>query len=151
MTKQLRFFEPISVLNNRSFEQIFHDFFDDMWLKDFNRIFEGYPVSNVFLNADENKFEIEIAVPGFKKEEIQIEIDGSTLIVTAEHQEEKTKTEDGKIRIHKRLKYDNFVKSYRLPSKCDLTKINADLNNGILTIHVPFEDKKISKNLIPIK
>ena len=108
MTKQLRFFDPISALSNRSFEQIFHDFFDDMWLKDFNRTFEGYPVSNVFLNADDNKFEIEIAVPGFKKEEIQIEVDGNSLTITAAHQEEKT--EDGKIRIHKRLKYENFVK-----------------------------------------
>lgn len=149
MTKQLRIFSQITP-GLRSFDQLFHDFFDDTLLKEFNRVFEGYPVSNVFLNADENKFEIEIATPSFKKDEIQIEVEGSTLIIKAEHKEEKS--EENKIRLHKRLKYENFVKSYRLPSKCDLAKIDAELNDGILKINVPFFDEKTSeKNIISIK
>ena len=151
MTRSLRIFQPFTQLQSRSFEQMFHEFFDDTWLKEFNRVFEGYPVSNVFLCSKENRFEIEIAVPGFKKDEIQIEADSNILTITAKHKEEIVENDEDKIRLHKRLKYEDFVRSYRLPLKCDLTKINADLNDGILRIYVPFDEKQKQKNLIEIK
>ncbi len=59
--------------------------------------------------------------------------------------------DEDRIRLHKRLKYEDFTRSYRLPLKCDLTMINADLNDGILRIYVPFDEKQKQKNLIEIK
>lgn len=151
MTNSLRIFSPRTRLQTVSFEKLFNDFFDDTWLKEFNRVFEGYPVSNVFLDSKENRFEIEIAVPGFKKDEIQIEADGNVLTITAKHKEEIVENDEDRIRLHKRLKYEDFTRSYRLPLKCDLTMINADLNDGILRIYVPFDEKQKQKNLIEIK
>ncbi len=82
----------------------------------------------------ENGYEIDVEVPGFNKDEVVVDYDDGYLTVSAKHSENK---EDKKHKyIHQERTYSTLERSYYV-GNIDKSKVNAKLNNGLLTISVP--------------
>jgi len=77
---------------------------------------------------------LELALPGFSKKDINIEVDGLTLTVSAEVDEDKSTRY-----------YKSFSKSYILPTNTDVENISAKMTNGLLIID--FGGKTESKSI----
>lgn len=73
-------------------------------------------------------------LPGFQKEDIQIDLNGDTLTVSAEHNEESEENKDAYIRRERR--YGSFARSFDV-SGIDVDKIQASYNNGVLELELP--------------
>lgn len=86
------------------------------------------PPTNV-LETQEN-FIVDVAVPGYNREEISIEIDGNQLVLTGEKKLSETMA---KYRLHE-FNTGRFRKIYRIPSTVDVSNIDATVQEGILTI-----------------
>lgn len=101
--------------------------------------------TNVAVNIKEcdDDFVIEMAIPGVKKENINIEIDGNKLIVSAETSYETDETKDRYTR--REFSYGSFTRSFTLPREVDVDKINASSNDGVLNISIPKPDSKKKK------
>ena len=90
---------------------------------------DTYPPHNV-VKDEELKFIIEVAVAGFRKEHIDIQIKDHVLTITGERPARR----DQDLYVHKGISARNWKKSFRLS---EYTEVNgADLQDGILTVEL---------------
>ena len=97
-----------------------------------------------------NQFEVELAVPGLKKEDFKINLDKNVLTVSAD---KKTETVDEDKKFSKReYSYQSFSRSFTLPERADHSKIEADYTDGILKLTITKkEEAKIQSREIAVK
>lgn len=90
---------------------------------------------------------VEMAVPGFKKENIHIELDGNKLSIRGEAKENKEV--EGESYTHREFSYGEFTRSFTLPKDVDGQNIGADYSEGVLRVTVPKPEtkKKIVKKI----
>ena len=103
------------------------------------------PSVNVKENVD--GYEVEVAAPGFDKNEFNIELDNDVLTISSEkHVENETKEDE---RYTKReFSYQSFSRSFTLPELVEGDKITAKYENGILRINIPKKEEAKPK---PVK
>jgi HSP20 family protein len=119
---------PLSDMVNNFFDNDLSDFFG-------KRILD--PAANILEHPD--SFELDIAIPGLKKEDFKINLDNSILTISAEMEDQKS--EEGKNYTRKEFYYGSFSRSFTLPKTIDLEKIKADYDNGILKVMLPKKDE----------
>ena len=96
-----------------------------------------------------NMYHIEMDAPGFKKEDIKIDIDNGYLTISAEHKE-KNDEKDGKKYIRRERHYSKFTRSFYL-GNADEEKIDASYKDGTLYIEINKKDESQDKKHIEIK
>jgi len=93
--------------------------------------FEGWtPAVDVF--EDRDKYVVTAELPGMKKEEIQVALDGNTLTISGERKQEQEKQEGDTYRAERF--FGRFQRSLTLPAAVDASKIQASYKDGVLTI-----------------
>ena len=98
------------------------------------------PAANV--KEVKDHYEIEIATPGLKKEEIRVDIDNNILTVSGEHKKEQS---ENKGNYHRReFSYKSFTRSFELPSTVNSDKIDAEYKNGILVVTLPKKEEAMN-------
>ncbi len=113
------------------------DFFNDDFFYPVvkrNTNFSNTPAVNI--SEEEDRFTIELAVPGIDKKDLQINLKDDLLTISAECNEEKNEKEEGKL-TRQEFNYRSFCRSFSLPETVDQEKIKAAHKNGILTINIP--------------
>jgi HSP20 family protein len=78
---------------------------------------------------------VRASLPGFKKEEIDVQVHQGVLTIKAEHTEE-TETRDEKF-YRKERRFGAVSRRVALPGVIDSGKANAELKDGVLTISIP--------------
>lgn len=78
---------------------------------------------------------VKVAAPGFKPDELQATVSGSTLTVRGERSEKQEKTENNY--YWREMSSGSFTRSVSLPAPIDANKAVASFENGILSIHMP--------------
>jgi HSP20 family protein len=106
----------------------------------------GCVPANIMEN--ENDFSIELAVPGFTKEEIKINIQKNVLIIKAERNEN---TEDKVKYIRKEFGKKPFARKFIIPKNVDTDHVSAAFNNGILEVHIPKKEEVLEKAPVEIE
>jgi len=97
----------------------------------------------------EKQFEIHISLPGLKKDEIKIDVQGETLTISGERKFKNESKED-KYHLVENF-YGDFSRSFTLPENIDKENVNAELVDGILKIELSKVEKKENTNSIKIK
>ena len=98
----------------------------------------GTETSVPAVNVKENDKEIqlEVAAPGMKKDDFDIEMENGTLVISAEHREER-KEEDAEY-TRREFNYQTFTRAFPIPEHMvDRDKIEAKYHDGILRVHLP--------------
>ena len=115
-------------------------------------VFEDFNSNNNSMKCDvyekDDAYNIEVDVPGFKKEDINIDVDNGYLTVKAsKHFDE---TEKGKNYIRRERRYGKFERTFYLGDlKTD--DVEASFENGTLKIKVPKIEESKDKKRIEIK
>jgi len=97
----------------------------------------------------EDNYHIEVELPGVKKKDVDISVDGNVLSISGERNvRDEVKDED----YHKvESRYGLFSRSFTLPEKVDISNIEAEFVNGILEIAIPKLKVDTSSKKIEIK
>lgn len=104
---------------------------------------------SVDILEDNESFEIQLAIPGLKKDEFNIEIDEKTLTIKGER---KFATEKKEKNYHAvGTQYGSFARSFQLPVTVNEEKIFAKYEDGILHVIMPKDEKKILKKTIEVR
>jgi len=103
-----------------------------------------YPLTNI--SYDDNKVFVDVAVAGFGPDDIDIELEGDTLIITGEKSEEKF-DEDRQF-VQKHISSESFERKIKLHPDFVSGDISATYKNGILGISITKKEKP--KKLISI-
>ena len=131
---------------NPFFNEVFDSLLKDSYIGD--KLVNRIPAVNIAEN--ENEFNIELAVPGLKKEDLKINLDKNILTVSAD---KKTEANAETKKYSKReFSYNSFVRSFTLPDSVDHSKIEADYTDGILNLTVAKrEEAKFQTREIAVK
>ena len=109
----------------------------------------GITLPKVNIKETANDFEVEMAVPGLKKSDFQIEIDNQVLSISTETKEENERKEENYTR--REFGYSSFKRTFTLPKSVNADKINASYNEGILSILLPKKEEAKQKPARSIK
>ena len=125
--------------NNNVFPSLINEFFNDDFGMNFLDRSHSVPSVNSLENND--SFEIDLAVPGMKKEDFTIELNDKVLVISSEI---SNSMENDKMRLNE-FNFSSFQRSFRVPDSVDQDKIKANYKNGILKIKLPKRKESISK------
>jgi HSP20 family protein len=88
------------------------------------------------INETKEHYLVSFDMPGLKKEDIKIEVQGNTLSISGERQRElKESNSEAAIR-HERA-YGKFERTFELPNSINAEKIEAHYENGVLNVALP--------------
>ncbi len=101
----------------------------------------------VNIKEEKDKFVLEMAAPGMKKDDFQIDLDNYQLTISSEAKEENEEKKDNYAR--REFIYNSFGRTFTLPKSIDIDKIKADYKNGILNVTLPKkeEEAKLTKQI----
>jgi HSP20 family protein len=117
--------------------EIFNDFFDNTWMPKANAT---APAINV--SESEKNYTVELAAPGMKKEDFSIEINEDNDLVVKmekkeEHNDEQKEPKENVRYLRREFAYSKYQQTLILPEDVDKTKIEAKVENGVLTVTLP--------------
>lgn len=127
----------------------FDRMFDTFEQRFANQINNNYPPFNVVKTSDDSYF-VELAIAGFRKDEIHIEVEGDTLTVKGE----RVRDDDASWQyLHRGLSARNFVRQYQLAEHMVIK--GAAIQDGILRIDleriIPEEKKARVIDIVEVK
>ena len=136
--------------NQNWLPSIFNDFFDNDWMVKAN---STAPAINVI--ESEKEYKVELAAPGMTKEDFHVQLaDDNTLTITMEKKNENENKDDSKKYLRREFSYSKFEQAMVIPDDVEKEKINASVNDGVLTIDLPKktnEEKAQASKVIEIK
>lgn len=118
------------------FTDIDRMFDDDMFLMPMHLSRLGstnLPAANI--RETDKEYSIEMAVPGMKRDDFNIEYDENTLTISSEKEENINEEKENYRR--REYNYSSFNRSFRLPEAVKAENIKAHYENGVLHIAVP--------------
>ena len=117
------------------------DFFKpwDEWLD--NGFEKTLSVPAVNIEETATQYNISMAVPGMKKDDFKVDVDGDILTISAE--KEETKEESDKKFNRREYNYSSFARSFTLPEDVKNDTIEASYSDGVLKLVLP--KKEVAK------
>jgi HSP20 family protein len=100
----------------------------------------------VDIHEDDGGLEISLDLPGISPDQIHLEAENNTITVEAERRYE---SQQGRNAHRVERAYGNFTRTFNIPSRYDLSKIQASHQNGTLTLQVPRSEQAMKRS-IPI-
>lgn len=119
------------------------DYFSDDFF--FPRLNSG---THIDVYQKDNEYFVEVDLPGYKKEEIDVEFNDDVLTVKAKHQEEEE--DDSKEYYYRSRKCSEFMRQIRF-TNINHEKIDASFEQGVLTVKLPQQEKNEVINKINVK
>jgi HSP20 family molecular chaperone IbpA len=130
-------------------DNLFDDWMDDFsWMRDFGNVdrkLYGKHAGREMLTDvrdHEDHYEVEIDLPGFKKDQIQIELHDGTLTITAQKGlEQNEKNSEGKYVRQER--YSGMMsRSFYVGENMTEEDIKAKFEDGVLKLNIPKKEEK---------
>jgi HSP20 family protein len=118
----------------------FRDFegFTPSWPR-LRKMFEAMPVEPTIkldVTEDDKAFHVKADLPGVKKEDISVEVEGNQVSVTAEIKRQ-TEEKKGEKVVHSERFYGRQYRSFTLGRDIDRDKVEAKFSEGVLELTLP--------------
>ena len=119
------------------------DFFRGFFVRPVD--FGGHPLANVSTDAPQMRvdvkekadaYEVHAELPGMKKEDIHVHIDGPVVSISAERKQEKETKEGDKVLRTERY-FGKVSRSFQLAQEIDEAQVTAKYTDGVLELTLP--------------
>ncbi|KDM90395.1 Hsp20/alpha crystallin family protein [Photobacterium galatheae] len=121
-------------LLDHDFDSLFQGFFRPVLGDDFTKQASQLPAVDIHESKD--NYELTAELPGFSKEEIQVSFHQGKLTITAEHQEETEKKEEGEA-VLKERRYGSYARTFQFGANVSEHDIEATYQDGVLHLILP--------------
>lgn len=127
----------VNVSRYDPFEGLFDDFVKGFFVRPV-----GYkadvPVARMKMDVSEQngEFRVRAELPGMKKEDIQVNIDGDAVSISAESRVEREAKEGERI-LHSERYYGKVSRAFRLGEEIDQSRASAKFADGVLDLTLP--------------
>ena len=125
------------------------DFFNDRFFKQINTSGSQSHSPAVNVIEDEKNYRIEVAVPGVKREDFNIELEKDVLTISTEMKEGKEEQMPNYLR--REFNFQSFKRSFQLPETIDQENIQANHEAGILKVNLPKREELVEKAMKQIE
>jgi len=130
------------------FSNMFENFFEN----DFPSITQSeYFKTPALVNVKDTKesYVIQVAAPGFNKEDFSAKVENNMLTISGEKKQEAEVTDHKFTR--KEFNFSSFSRSFTLPKTIQVEKIAANYDAGILTITLPKKEEAKTNPIVDIQ
>jgi HSP20 family protein len=131
---------------------LFDEFFSDF----FNRSGWSVPTRSVSLPTafrartdvidKGDKYAVSVDLPGMRKEDIQVSIDGARISISAEDKSERQVKNGDKV-LHTERTATSYARSFELPAEVTEEGADASFENGVLQLTLPKRAHAVAKRL----
>ena len=131
------------------FDHFFDDFLSRRWPRvlDFNvSTLSESSFPRVDIIDHDNSIEVQAALPGVKKEDVEVSIKNQTITIRASSKEEKKEETKDKY-FRREISRGEFQRILALPDNVDDEKATATFKEGILTVSIPKTEISKRKNI----
>jgi HSP20 family protein len=121
------------------FNDLVDDFFKGFLVRPLaleNARTQGLPRLKVDVSEKNGAYLVSAELPGVKKEDIQITIDGAQVTLAAEVKREKEASQDERV-LHTERSYGKLSRSFALPQEIDEANAQAKFRDGVLELTLP--------------
>lgn len=122
---------------------LFEDFFRPWndWFDGGSILGRSLTVPAVNVTETKKEYALSFAVPGMKKEDFHVDVEGNMLTVSAE--KETTQKETDETYTRKEYNFSTFRRTFTLPEEVHKDKIQASYSDGILKLSLPKKEEFI--------
>jgi HSP20 family protein len=107
-----------------------------------DRFFNGDSPVAVNVKETERNYEVEVAAPGFEKNDFQIDVNNGVLTISGERKTEgKKEAENGRY-THREFGYTSFSRSFNLPANTTDEDVTAKYEGVILRLSISKKEEK---------
>ncbi|MBW8900683.1 MAG: Hsp20/alpha crystallin family protein [Massilia sp.] len=118
----------------RMFENMFQDFFAPLAQGRWSGEDVGMPRLDV--TETEKTFEVKAEMPGVKKEDVNVSIDGQRVTIEGECQQANEQRQGEQV-VYSECSTRKYQRSFTLPTEVDDTSAQARLEDGVLMLSLP--------------
>jgi HSP20 family protein len=90
----------------------------------------------VDIKENDSDIRIDLELPGLKPEDVEITAENGLLSIRGEKRSERKEGEEGRYHVVERS-YGTFMRTFTLPQGVDENQIQAEFNEGVLSIRIP--------------
>ena len=114
--------------------------FGNIYLRDEDTGIRGswVPAVDIY-ETDGHDLVVRAELPGINREDIEVSVENSTLVLKGEKKLDSEVKEESYRRIER--SYGTFHRSFTLPNTVDTSRIGAEFKNGVLTVKLPFREE----------
>ena len=123
------------------FPSLMNEYFRPDWFGGVDRSDSNVPAVNI--KDNEKEFELELAVPGRKKEDFNVEVDKNILTISSETKTQDEVSEDNYTR--REFAFSSFKRVFTLPETINEGKIDASYKDGVLKLILPKKEEALPK------
>jgi HSP20 family protein len=128
------------------FDELFNEFSKGFWVKPLAVPAETELKMKLDVKEDEKSYTVQAEVPGVKKEDIQVDIDGNQVSVRAEMKKEKEEKK-GEKTVYSERSYGMVSRSFTLPVEVDEKGAKAEYKDGVLNLVLPKKSNGAAKRI----
>ena len=118
------------------FDELFKDFTKGFWVKPLAFPAETAVEMKIDVKEDDKGYTIRAEIPGAKKEDIKVDVEGNLVSVRADVRQEKEEKKGEKI-VYSERSYGMASRSFTLPNEVDASGAKADYKDGLLSLTLP--------------
>jgi HSP20 family protein len=122
------------------------DWFKNFGMRPFSMEVENAPTIKMDVTENDTAYTVCAEIPGVKKEDIKVQIDGNRVSIGAETKEEKEQKEGERV-ICREIHQGSMYRSFTLASDVDEAKAQAKYENGTLELTLPKKNGQTAKQI----
>jgi HSP20 family protein len=126
----------MAIIARTPFEELFNEIGKGFWVKPVPVPAEADLRIKVDVSEDEKAYTVNAEIPGVKKEDIRVDVEGNQVSLRAEVRKEKEEKQGGKV-IHSERTYGMASRSFTLPMEVDADGAKAEYKDGVLSLVLP--------------
>jgi HSP20 family protein len=145
----VRFNNPYRTVNQNLVDQLFNNFLRNDYHENHSGNCNFKPATNIFETGQD--FKLEMLLPGFKKEDVQLNFHENVLTVKVELQEKEENQNQEYKYEHREFNVYSFERKFKVPETVNPDNIAARFENGILELVLPKKEEALPKPPVEIK
>ncbi|MDE3020491.1 MAG: Hsp20/alpha crystallin family protein [Pseudomonadota bacterium] len=139
-------YDPLTTLVNpfEDINEVVRGFFQPVRVENAINSHQTVTAFRLDLSEKDSEFLVEADLPGVKKEDIHVTIDGNQVRIDAES---KSSEKEGWKKLYSERKEGSIFRSLSLPEEIDDSKAQAKFVDGVLILTLPKRQQSMSRQL----
>jgi HSP20 family protein len=125
-----------NIPRSNPFGELLQELSEGFLVKPFARAAGAEPVIKLDVREDENAYTVLAEIPGARKEDIHVDVEGNGVSLRAEVRQEQEPKDTEKVLYSERT-YGAVTRSFSLPGEVDAQRARAEYKDGVLSLTLP--------------
>ena len=145
----VRFQNPYRSVTKNLTNELFNNLLNSDYDENYREGCSCKPAVNILETGQD--FRLELLLPGFRKEDVQLNYHENMLTVKVELPEKRENNDEGINYFRREFDVYNFERRFRIPKTVDTENISAQFDSGILKLVLPKKTEAVEKDPVEIK